>query len=152
MSSFIDKLKTQLGGYFAKEEDLATVATTGDYSDLINAPQGGGGGSDDKKIYFQIDINTMTQSYPSELNDLASNGKVGSFQSFGLHATNTMFQITTGIFKVDLESNKYLICFDNPYNVTGECTLSILAEVNGQFTLYSIATINIQESQQTYII
>lgn len=44
MSSFIDKLKTQLGGYFAKEKDLATVATTGDYNDLINAPQGGGGG------------------------------------------------------------------------------------------------------------
>lgn len=44
MSSFIDKLKTQLGGYFAKEEDLAPIATTGDYNDLINAPQGGGGG------------------------------------------------------------------------------------------------------------
>lgn len=152
MSSFIDKLKTQLGGYFAKEGDLATVATTGDYNDLINAPQGGGGGSSDKKIYIQANMETITQPFSSEFEDLVANGKVGALQIFGLQPMDGSSQMINTAFKTDIESNRYLICFDNPYNMTGSFYLRVFIEIEGQFTIYDITTINIQESQQTYII
>lgn len=152
MSSFIDKLKTQLGGYFAKEEDLAPIATTGDYNDLINAPQGGGGGNDNI-IEVIVSEEDMMKDVPSDYTNAIESGNFGEFSFFTLGTPNVQLYLIA--HKMDLlgEVIVFRLFFINIYQYTGNVILKGLVEYNNHFHSFDVrSSFNISPEQKTYYI
>lgn len=150
MSSFIDKLKTQLGGYFAKEEDLAPIATTGDYNDLINAPQGGGGGNDNiiKVVVSNEDIDSAA---PSDYVEAVQTGNVGKFTTFALAGTGS-YMYTVG-YEFSEDSSTVIFYFNNLLQNSRSVGLVFFAEYNNHFHSFQIGnSFEISSEQKTYYI
>ncbi len=152
MASFIDKLKTQLGGYFAKEEDLATIATTGDYNDLINAPQGGGGGNDNiiEVVVSQEDI---VNAIPSDYMNAMESGNFGEFTSYVLMNSNILIYPIARKMDSFEETTIIRFFFINICQYTGNVMFRSLIEYNNHFHSFQLGnSFNISPEQQTYYI
>lgn len=126
MGNFLDKIKEYLEEYFIKDSDLADVAISGDYDDLINKPNVQLN-EDGKKITVKVDediissnvevlIGAFKESYGSE--SIINASPLGFF-SLGSLVHGDGFYIPTNFARTQSVNSKnfFVIDFNIPSDI-----------------------------------
>ena len=144
-----EKLKTLTSKWHPERDELSTVATTGDYNDLINVPQGGGGGNDNIiKVIFSYE--DMMNATPSDYTEATQTGNVGEFSMFSLAGTNSYMYIV-GYESEDL--SRAICYFNNVLQNSSNVSLIGFVEYNNHFHAFQIGnSFEISPEQKTYYI
>ena len=150
--TWTEKLKTLTSKWHPERDELSTVATTGDYNDLINAPQGGGGGNDNI-IEVVVSYEDMMIDVPSDYTNAIESGNFGTFSFFTLGDSNVQLYLIAHKMDILGEVMVIRLFFINIYQYTGNVILKGIVEYNNYFHPFDIrSSFNISPEQKTYYI